>query len=132
MTIFRFFILLGIFLGLGSPNAHALTLDEALEAVAQNHPAISASRFNAQVSQEMKKSVWLPDPRVGITFEEASAPNSSLGNARMTDYWVSQEIPFPGALVAESKSLKAQTQASRAQVTSQTRAVLFEASQAYY
>lgn len=132
MNFFRLFILFGIYWGFGSSIAHALTLDEVLEAVVQNHPAIGAAQFNAQVSQEMKKGVGLPDPQMGVTFTEVPSSNSSLGNARMTDYWLSQEIPFPGTLVAQSKSLKAKTQANRAQITSQTRAVIFEASQTYF
>lgn len=114
-------------------HAQTLTLDEVVRVVRETHPAIEAAKQDAESARQMKKAEsWLEDPMVGVIFEEVPLGQPSLGNARMTDYFVSQKIPFPGTLVTKNKALNAEYKAKQSMVTGREREMIFEAKKAYF
>lgn len=113
--------------------AETLTLEHVLAAVKESHPSITQAKWDAEATRQMKKSQsWLEDPEVSLMFEEVGPTNSSLGNADMTNYSVSQKIPFPGKLITKSKALGSEYKAKTAVITSRQLDVEFEAKKTYY
>ena len=86
---------------LASGNAQAITLDEVVAQVVATHPAIRRAQWDAQEARARRGEAWLPDPKVGIEYEQMPRGNVGLKNADMVNYSVSQEIPFPGALISQ-------------------------------
>lgn len=138
--MFKFiYIVLFLILGFASsilPQpafAKTLSLEHILSAVRESHPTITQAQWDAEATRQMKKSQsWLEDPGVSLMFGEVGPTNSSLGNADMTNYSVSQKIPFPGKLITKSRSLGNEYQAKTALITSRQLDVEFEAKKTYY
>ena len=113
--------------------AQTLTLDEVVKTVRETHPSIEATKQDAESARQMKKAEsWLEDPMVGVIFEEVPLNNPSPGNADMTDYFVSQKIPFPGTLVTKNRALDAEYKAKQQMVAGREREMVFEAKKAYF
>ncbi|EKD41555.1 MAG: outer membrane efflux protein [uncultured bacterium] len=97
------YFLMMVFLS-GLTNAHALTLGDAIARVLNQHPDLAMAQTDVKIAKKEKHiSSWLPDAKAKIDLEEIPANNSSLGNADMTSYGVSQEIPFPLTLTTQAK-----------------------------
>lgn len=114
-------------------HAETLTLDKVVAAVLQTHPNIAAAKWDTKAAKHAKHAgAWLEDPSVGVMYEEVPLNSASLGNAGMTDYTVSQEVPFPAVLTTKSKALEARYQAKKAMLTETERAQIFEAKKTYF
>lgn len=113
-------------------KVQAITLDEVTTAVKATHPAIRRAQWDAKEAGARRGEAWLPDPKVGIEFQEIPRGNVGLKNADMINYSVSQEIPFPGALISKSKALNAEYKARQSLVTSAEREEIFKAKEAFY
>lgn len=114
-------------------SAGAWTLEEIISEVMARHPAIEEAQWDAESARaERRAGSWLADPKVKIEFEEVPLSGKSPGNADMTNYSVSQEIPFPGSLATKSKSLNAEYKARKAMLTGAEREVTFEAKKTFF
>ncbi len=116
-----------------SAQAETLSLERVLEQVSQTHPAIRGAK--AQVRAAKAKRVaesWLPDPEMGVEFEEVPLRQSSPGNAGMTNYMVKQEIPFPTKLATKSLALRDEMRAQESLADGVSRGVVFETKKTYY
>lgn len=111
----------------------ALTLDEVVSAVTATHPAILQSqRVTEKIAAMKRAEVWPENPRVGVMFEESPVMDFGLGNANMTNYTVSQEIPNPLSLKYKSAAFEQEKIASRHMTTSVTREKVFEAKKIFF
>lgn len=123
-----------IFLILSCQNALAetLTVEGVVSLVKAAHPAVMKAKWEAEAARQGKNaSLWLADPEAMISFEEI-AGETSLGNADMTNYSLSQEIPFPTKLFTKTKMLSHELKAKKNYLTSAEREVEFEAKKTYY
>ncbi len=114
-------------------TSRALTLAEVLGQVAQTHPAIAKAKWDVAEAKAVKRAQpWLADPKASLMFEEVGINNLSLGNADMTTYGISQEIPFPTNIVKRTKAAKAEQKAKEALYQGTSREVLFDAKKTYF
>lgn len=113
-------------------QATELTLEDVVEFVKKNHPVVDAAKQGAKEARAAKGAEsWLPDPMVGLEFEEIPLSNPSLGNSLMTDYFISQEIPFPGTLAVKSSALESEYKAAQSMVTGAVWMAIFDAKQTF-
>src|SRR3990167_9563282 len=96
--------LFGLFI---SSQSKAITLEEIIGEVVSVHPQIKEAQWDANASRQDKKmEAWLEDPMGMVEFEEVPFRKKSLGNAGMTNFSVSQEIPFLGTLITKAGAAK--------------------------
>lgn len=113
-------------------SAQALTITEVVDAVRAAHPRIEEARQSAKSAHSrIHAESWLPDPEVGVMFEEVPT-GLSLGDADMTTYSVSQSVPFPTKIVTKAQSLSHDHKAKTAIATETERRVVFEAKKTFY
>jgi len=121
------------FLFIVSPEIRAFSLEEFLNAVRSTHPAIHEAQLDAKAAKYQSRiDGWLPDPMVGLEFDEVPLKDPGLRQADMTNYKVSQEIPFPGKLISKGKAAKNEYRSKNAMATQAERETLFEAKKTYY
>lgn len=114
-------------------HAETFTLEQVVKRVLVTHPAVDAARWDAKSAKSVQtSSAFLPDPEVGVSFEDVPLRAGSLGNSGMTSYSVSQEIPFPSKIVTQVQSAKAEYQAKEHLVDSAKRAEVVEAKKTYF
>lgn len=114
-------------------NAENLTLERVINIVIGQHPKIMSASNDADAARHNKTAQsWFADPKVGVKFEQVPAGSSSLNNADMKTYSASQEIVFPGTLMAQSAALNAEYQAKQANITETQREIIFEIKQTYF
>ncbi|MBI2340999.1 MAG: TolC family protein [Deltaproteobacteria bacterium] len=114
-------------------HAQTLTLDEVVKTVRETHPAIESAKQDAESAKQMKKAEsWLEDPMVGVMFEEVPLNSPSPGNADMTDYMVSQKLPFPSVLVTKNRALDAEYKAKLQMAIGRERERVFDAKKTYF
>ncbi|MDO8519743.1 MAG: TolC family protein [Deltaproteobacteria bacterium] len=118
---------------LAATPVHAVTLDQVIEAVRASHPSIRRAKWDAREAGARRMvEGWLPDPSVGIEFEQIPKSRASLKNSEMINYSVSQEIPFPGTLVSRSQAAGAEYKARKSLVTSAEREEIFKAKETWF
>jgi cobalt-zinc-cadmium efflux system outer membrane protein len=116
-----------------SARAETLTLTQVVQNVEGFHPAIKQARWDVKAAQAAKTAqAWLPNPDMGVMFEEVPLRETSLGNSRMTSYYVSQEIPFPTKLTTKAKALSHEVQAKKELVNSAERTSSFDTKKTYF
>ena len=72
------------------------------------------------------------DPMVGISFEEVPLSDPSLGNADMTSYSVSQEIPFPSVIATRSSAMGKEVKSKQALLKGAEQEKIYEAKKTYF
>jgi len=126
-------LLLLSFMGSAYVQAETLSLARVLAQVAQTHPEIHSAKSKVQAAKAGRVAEsWLPDPEMGVEFEEVPFRKPSAGNAGMTNYMVKQEIPFPTKLTTQSLALRDQTRAQESLSIGVSREVLFDTKKTYY
>lgn len=124
--------LLAVLVMTTSPVA-ALTLEQVVTAVSANHPALEAAQWQAKSVKSMKGAkAWLPDPKVELMFEKVPTATPGLKNADMTNYTISQEVPFPAKLITKAGSIEKEYQSKRNMAEGTKREVIFAAKKTYY
>ncbi len=114
-------------------SAHALTLTEVVATVKARHPMILQGQAKVKKIAGMKRAEsFLENPTVGVMYEQVPMSNFSLGNADMTTYSVTQEIPNPVSLTQKIKGFGSEKKAAQHMVTSLTREAEFEAKKTYF
>jgi len=125
-------LFLFIFLCLPLP-LHALTLPEVVEVVLKNHPSLQAAQASLKGALAEKKAApWLPDPEIGIKFEEAPLEHPGFSQAKKTSLSASQEIPFPGKLITQTQISKEEIKVQKALLTREERQKIFETKKTYF
>ncbi|OGP07388.1 MAG: hypothetical protein A2048_05720 [Deltaproteobacteria bacterium GWA2_45_12] len=116
-----------------SSQSKATTLEELIGEVVSVHPQIKEAKWDANASRQDKKmEAWLDDPMGMVEFEEVPFRKKSLGNAGMTNFSVSQEIPFLGTLITKAGAAKKEWLSKKAMVDSATREIIFETKKTYF
>lgn len=129
------FILTSLILLLGfvpaTVRAQTLTLQEVIEQV-KKHPRIRQAEWEVKEAKAARiAESWLMDPMVGVTLEEIPLNNKSLGNADMTSYSVSQEIPFPTVIATRSSAMGKEVKSKQAMLKGAEQEKIFEAKKTY-
>lgn len=116
----------------GIGHANALTLTEVIERVLNQHPDLAIAQTNIKIAKKEKQiSSWLPDPKGKIEAQEIGVKNHSLGNADMTNYGISQEIPFPLTLTTQAKKGAAVVKSLQYENEAARRNLIFETTKTY-
>lgn len=112
---------------------YALSLEEVVDAVTVSHPAIFQSQQSTEKIAAMKRAeVWPESPRIGVMFEESPSNDFSFGNADMTNYTISQDVPSPFSLRYKAEKFKHEKRASQHMTTSVLREKIFEAKKIFF
>jgi cobalt-zinc-cadmium efflux system outer membrane protein len=110
-------LFLTLFLALraqASPGV-GLSLDQVLQQVDRNNPEIAAARAMAEAGQSMVLASWsLPDPQVGVTFNNFPRSGLDLSQSQSRSLDLIQELPFPGKQLLASRQAGAEADAKRA------------------
>lgn len=114
MRSFILLLVLALFFIPSPALAESLNLETVLTRTKATHPAIDEAKWDYKAAERsvLAKS-WLEDPRFSLMFDEVPL-NTGLKAANMTNYSVSQKIPFSLPL-------------SGAKAASETKAKLMEA-----
>jgi outer membrane protein TolC len=91
------------------------SLEQVLDQVDRGDPEIVAAREMAEAAQSMVLASWsLPDPQVGVTFNNFPRPGLALDQAQSRSLDLIQELPFPGKQLLTSRQASAEADARRA------------------
>ncbi len=91
------------------------SLEQVLQQVDRGNPEIVAAREMAEAAQSMALASWsLPDPQVGVTFNNFPRPGLALDQAQSRSLDLIQELPFPGKQLLTSRQAGAEAEARRA------------------
>jgi outer membrane protein TolC len=118
-----------------SPARPALKLSDLLAEARQKSPEILAARARVQAARaRVPQSQSLPDPMAMFEVDNEGIKRSTLGEMPMSQqmYSITQEIPFPGKLIAQGHAAGREADRSSAELRAVEWDVLTRLKIAYY
>ncbi|MBI4125744.1 MAG: TolC family protein [Deltaproteobacteria bacterium] len=106
--IFSLALVLALLAPFPPANARGpLTIEAAVQEALQANPALMAAGKEVEAAKARIHSARsLNDPMVGVEFEEVPVTTSDITQGMMTNYVLTQDLPFPTKLAAKSKAAK--------------------------
>jgi outer membrane protein TolC len=84
---------------LKAADQQVLSLSEVIATTLKDNPQLKAAQQKLKASQSRVKSAYgLPDPWVGLEYQNVPKGTTRFQDADMKMYTISQEIPWPGKL----------------------------------
>lgn len=137
----QYFILAGILSGilllsanlLRAADQQVLSLDEVIATALKDNPQLKAAQQKLKANQSRIKSAYgLPDPWVGLEYQNVPKGTTRFQDADMKMYTISQEIPWPGKLSLRAKVSHSQAGLIEAEYKAKERDIIAQVKQAYY
>ncbi|MDD5491096.1 MAG: TolC family protein [bacterium] len=126
-------ILLGQIGLLRAADQQVLSLSEVVTAALINNPRLKAAQQKLKASQSRVKSAYgLPDPWVGLEYQNVPKGTTRFQDADMKMYTISQEIPWPGKLSLKAKANLSQSGIIEAEYKAKERDIIAQVKKAYY
>lgn len=110
-----------------------LTLQTVLETAVQNNPTVieSQKRWTEKAARIPAASA-LPNPKIGVMWDDLNSPNPFDGSAMMVEYRLSQEIMNPAKRSAMGKMAQKEAQMVQANYLDKRMEIYATTKQAYY
>ncbi len=114
-------------------EALAVSLEEVLQIALKENPELKAAQSKVAASKSrIKSSASLPDPWVGLEYQNVPKGTNRFQDADMKMYTISQEIPWPGKLSIRAKISRSQTGIIEAEYKAKERDIIAQVKQDYY
>lgn len=114
-------------------EALAISLEEVLQIALKENPELKAAQSKVAASKSrIKSSASLPDPWIGLEYQNVPKGTARFQDAEMKMYTISQEIPWPGKLSIRAKVSRGQASLVEAEYKAKERDIIAQVKQAYY
>jgi outer membrane protein TolC len=119
--------------GLAAEPPAPLTLQTVLETAVQNNPTVIESQKRwVEKAARVPAASALPNPKIGVMWDDLNSPNPFDGSAMMVEYRLSQEIMNPAKLSAMGKMAQKEAQMVQANYQDKRMEIYAATKQAYY
>ncbi|MDD5258923.1 MAG: TolC family protein [bacterium] len=126
-------ILLGPAGLLKAADQQVLSLSEVIATALKDNPQLKAAQQKLKASQSRVKSAYgLPDPWVGLEYQNVPKGTAHFQDADMKMYTISQEIPWPGKLSLKAKVNLSQSGLIESEYKAKERDIISQVKQSYY
>ena len=131
LLAFSFFVMTAS--GLAAEPPSPLKLQTVLETAVQNNPTVieSQKRWTEKAARVPAASA-LPNPKIGVMWDDLTTPNPFGGSAMMVEYRLSQEIMNPAKRSAMGKMALKDAQMAQANYQDKRMEIYATTKQAYY
>ncbi len=110
-----------------------MTLEQVIELALKENPELKALEAKIEAGQSrIKSSATLPDPWLGLEYENIPKGSLRFGQAEMKMYTFSQMIPWPGKLSLKSKISQAGVGISEQEYTAKQRKLIAQIKRSYF
>lgn len=129
MTLLKILLIFGSIFGAALTFAKGMSLNEYIDEVKKENKTLEASKFRSlSLKYKIKPASTLDDPFIAAGLDEIPFDG---GSARIRRYQISQSIPFPGKLSAQSEIATTKAETSELEFLTVTRQVQVLATQVF-
>lgn len=112
---------------------NTISLAEVIATALKDNPRLKAAQQKLKASQNRVRSAYgLPDPWVGLEYQNVPRGTTRFQDADMKMYTISQEIPWPGKLSLKAKVNRSQAGVIDAEYKAKERDIITKVKQAYF
>ena len=112
---------------------NVLTIEQAVQEALEANPALKGAGQNVEAAKaQVGAARSLNDPMVGVEFEEVPITTNDITRGTMTNYAITQELPFPSKLITRGKSAKKSYLAQKNSYEAEKIGLIVETKHAYH